>query len=390
MNKLALNFICKNESKVIERMLNSVKNIVDLIVVNDTGSTDGTQDIIKKFGIDNDIPTFVFERTFDDFQNSRNFAMQKLNDVVNDIGWDKDKTHGFWIDCDEQLVIDHNFNKTQFTKDLYMINTYIGSMKYTRNTFFKLSKSFEWYGVVHEFIISKESGLTSGLAENISVKVSMDGHSWDGNISDKYFNHSQILEKYLSKDKRDPRWIFYCAQSFHDSASSQDRLENEERLRRSMKYYKERVNRTDGYEEERFYSQFRLGTIKRALEYPWAETMQELLKAYAMDPMRAEPIKVIIDYYLSVNEWNLAYLYSKAAKVTFHGKNPYPTRLLFVDESLYTWKLLEVHAAACYYTGRKEEAAATYKELQDIIKKMPQIFSQDDMNKINANAQFFR
>mgnify|MGYP003347915063 CR=1 FL=1 len=49
-NKLALNFICKNESQVIERMLNSNKPIVDLIVCNDTGSTDGTQDIIKKWG----------------------------------------------------------------------------------------------------------------------------------------------------------------------------------------------------------------------------------------------------------------------------------------------------------------------------------------------------
>jgi len=48
MNKLALNFICKNESHVVERMLNSAKGITDLIVVNDTGSTDGTQELIKK------------------------------------------------------------------------------------------------------------------------------------------------------------------------------------------------------------------------------------------------------------------------------------------------------------------------------------------------------
>ena len=69
MSKLALNFICKNESHVIGKMLNSAKDIVDLIVVNDTGSTDGTQDIIKKFGEENDIPTYVFERQFDNFEN---------------------------------------------------------------------------------------------------------------------------------------------------------------------------------------------------------------------------------------------------------------------------------------------------------------------------------
>ena len=35
MGKLALNFICKDESHVVETMLNSAKDIVDLIVVND-------------------------------------------------------------------------------------------------------------------------------------------------------------------------------------------------------------------------------------------------------------------------------------------------------------------------------------------------------------------
>jgi glycosyltransferase involved in cell wall biosynthesis len=39
-------------------MLNSVKTITDLIVVNDTGSTDGTQELIKKFGLENNIPTY--------------------------------------------------------------------------------------------------------------------------------------------------------------------------------------------------------------------------------------------------------------------------------------------------------------------------------------------
>ena len=82
MGKLALNFICKDESPVIEKMLESAKGIVDLIVVNDTGSTDGTQQIIKNFGEKYGIPTYVFERPFDDFEKSRNHAMQKLRDVV--------------------------------------------------------------------------------------------------------------------------------------------------------------------------------------------------------------------------------------------------------------------------------------------------------------------
>lgn len=390
-NKLALNFICKNESKVINRMLDSNKSIVDLIVCNDTGSTDGTQDIIKKWGEENNIPTFVFERPFDDFEKSRNFAMQKLKEVVSDLEWNPDKVHGYWCDCDEQIVVSSNFNKDQFRNDLYMINTFIGSMKYTRNTFFRVSKAFRWYGVVHEFIVCDDKNITSGLAENIHVNVSMDGASWQGSIPAKYLSHAHKLETYINESRQDPRWIFYTAQSYHDSASLPDnKEENEERLRRSLKYYKERVSRTDGYAEEIYYSQFRIGTIMRVLEDPWNLTHQELLKAYSMDPLRGESIKTIIDYYLQVGEWHMAYLYTKFAKENFHGKNPYPTRLLFVDESLYKWKFLEAHAAACFYTGRQSESKETYNKILQAVKDHPESFTPEDLNKIQMNAQFFK
>jgi glycosyltransferase involved in cell wall biosynthesis len=390
MGKLALNFICKDESHVIKTMLETAKDIVDLIVVNDTGSTDGTQQIIKDFGEKNNIPTYVFERPFDDFEKSRTYAMNKLTEVVAELGWDPNKVHGFWFDCDEQLIIDPKFDKEQFTKDLYMINTYIGQMKYTRNTFFKVSKPFRWYGPVHEFIVCDDQNITSGLAENISVDVKMTGNSWQGDISKKYLSHSHKLEAYIAENRQDPRWIFYTAQSYHDSASMKDnKEENEERLRRSMKYYRERISRQDGYPEEIFYAQYRVGTIMRVLEEPWNLTHQELLKAYAIDPLRAESIKVIIDHYLQLSDWHMAYLYSKFAKMNFHGKNPYPTRLLFVDEATYVWKIAEAHSAACYYTGRMDEAKSTYQDIVNATKTHPHCFTPEDLQKIQMNGQFF-
>jgi len=169
-----------------------------------------------------------------------------------------------------------------------------------------------------------------------------------------------------------------------------NREENEERLRRSLKYYRERVGRPDGYAEEIYYSQYRIGTIMRVLEEPWNLTHQECLKAYSIDPLRGESIKTIIDYYLQVGEWNLAYVYTKFAVETFHGKNPYPTRLLFVDEALYNWRFLESHCASCFYTGRNDEAKKYYNMILEIVKEKPGIFTSEDLNKIQINGQFFK
>ena len=108
-----------------------------------------------------------------------------------------------------------------------------------------------------------------------------------------------------------------------------------------------------------------------------------------MDPLRGESIKIIIDYYLQVGEWNMAYLYTKFAKVNFHGKNPYPTRLLFVDEALYVWKFMEAHAAASFYTGRMDEAKSSYQEILKAMNTHPQCFTPDDIKKVEMNGQFF-
>lgn len=387
--KLILTQIVKDESHVIETMLNSIKDIVDGICIVDTGSTDDTINIINNWGKNNNIETYVIERAFDNFENSRNHSFEKAREFFLNKN-DGNTYYNFWLDADETLIIDKGFNKQKIDKDLYMFNTKIGQMCYTRNELCRLDKPFAFYGPVHEFIryVGTEP-ITSGLLEGVEVDVKMTGGSWKGDVSEKYRKHAAIYEEYI-RTNNDPRWIFYVAQSWHDAATTNSREENEERWRRSLKYYRDRVNRMDGYEEERYYSQLRIGSIMRMLEMPWNETHQELLKAYAMEPLRAESIKVIIDHYVSMGEWNLAYMYSKFCKANFHNKSPYPKKLLFVDESLYRWRILEAHSASCFYTGRIDEGRQTYQELLEAVKSNPGLFSQEDVAKINGNAQFFK
>jgi len=130
--KLVLTQIMKNESHVALRMLNSIKNIVDGICVIDTGSTDNSIEIVKNWGKENNIETYVFERPFDNFENSRNYSFEKAREIFLAKS-DGNTYYNFWLDFDEELIIEPKFNKNTITKDLYMLNTYIGTMKYTRN-----------------------------------------------------------------------------------------------------------------------------------------------------------------------------------------------------------------------------------------------------------------
>ena len=54
--KLALCMIVKNESHIIHECLESIYKFVDYWIISDTGSTDGTQDIIKNFFKEKGIP----------------------------------------------------------------------------------------------------------------------------------------------------------------------------------------------------------------------------------------------------------------------------------------------------------------------------------------------
>lgn len=386
---LGLSIIVKDEAHVIERMLNTVYPILDYYTIVDTGSTDNTKEVIKKFFYSKGIEGQILDRPFDNFENSRNYAMQEAKSHTD---------YCMWIDADEELIIDESFDKSKLDKDLYMITTYINQMKYTRNEIWSNKKEFKWYGPVHEFIVpaTNDKTLTSDIIQGLTVNVHMDGGSWiAGEIHNKYKVHATMLEDYINTKDRDPRWVFYTAQSYHDSANiPNNRDEKEERLRRAKRYYQERVNTQKGYFEERYYSQYRIGTISRQLEMPWAEVEQELLKAYEIDPLRGESIKVIVDYYHQMGRWNAAYLWTSSAIKTFHNKSPYPKfngdpqgRLLFLDESLYIWKFLEAHATSCFYTKRIDEAKECFDELLNIMKSTPERFSDADMNRIMTNRQ---
>ena len=72
MASISLCMIVKNEEYVLERCLESVRSLADEIIIVDTGSTDRTREIAKKY------TDRIYEIPWkDDFAWARNFSFSK-------------------------------------------------------------------------------------------------------------------------------------------------------------------------------------------------------------------------------------------------------------------------------------------------------------------------
>ena len=88
MITISLCMIVKNEEEVIGRCLECVKDIVDEIIIVDTGSTDSTKEIVSKY---TDM-VYDFE-WIDDFSAARNFSFSKAS-----------KDYTMWLDADDIIL----------------------------------------------------------------------------------------------------------------------------------------------------------------------------------------------------------------------------------------------------------------------------------------------
>jgi glycosyltransferase involved in cell wall biosynthesis len=71
--KLSVGILTYNSGEKIKKVLESIKNFADEIVVVDSGSRDSTLDILKKYNAK------IFKRDFDNFVNQKNFLLSKCN-----------------------------------------------------------------------------------------------------------------------------------------------------------------------------------------------------------------------------------------------------------------------------------------------------------------------
>jgi glycosyltransferase involved in cell wall biosynthesis len=149
MASIGLCMIVKIEAHIICRCLENLMPLVDYVFIVDTGSTDGTQTVIRDFLHQNNLPGEVIEEPWRDFAYNRSFALRKLRER-------QDVAYGLMIDADEVLVYAPDFNASHFkqglTKDLYDIETRYGNISYSRPQLFSNRLEFFFKGVLHEYL----------------------------------------------------------------------------------------------------------------------------------------------------------------------------------------------------------------------------------------------
>ena len=99
---LSIIMMVKDEAKNLDRCLTSIKDFADEIVVVDTGSSDNSIEICKKYG------ARVYERPWENFSVHRNQSIEWAT-----------KDWVMWVDADEQFMGDGNkFKKSLATIDV--------------------------------------------------------------------------------------------------------------------------------------------------------------------------------------------------------------------------------------------------------------------------------
>lgn len=387
MKRFILNFICKNESHVVERMLHSARSITDVIVAVDTGSTDNTIALIKAFGVQYNIPTFVYERPFDNFCNSRNHALEKTKEVARQLNYDLNNTWGFWFDCDEIMEISPRFCKESIQADLYYVKSREKENLFSKQLFFRLSRNFFWIGPIHEYITEHPHTYISDIVEDIIIIYERVGASWKGDLEKKFLMYVDKLKEFVAEGNRTFRWVLYIGDSYTAAASHcLDEERRRHQLLSARRYYEEAVELTENKKDEKYRLYERLAQNKIILQEPWPEIKQDYLNAYSGDARHAETLCGMIEYYLMEGDFQAAKIYSSFAYKKHHGNIPKGKDITDVKEKVYKWKLLFYHYCVLLNTGEVTAAKELYVQLKAIAHNSPADFTEEELLSVHLNS----
>jgi len=364
MKTIGLCMIVKNEAHVITRCIESVKRIIDYVLIVDTGSDDGTPETIQNWLVENNFPGQVVIEPWQNFAYNRSFALAKLREVEH-------IDYALMIDADEILVFNEDFNPESFKEslwaDIYDITTNMGGFIYKRPQLTSNRRMSKYDGVVHEFLSLEDGGSRDHANGFHNSPIQDSARNRSGN---KFENDAKLLEEALKGDISDwfrSRYTFYLAQSYRDSG----------RPELSLEKYLERADQ-GFWNEEVYVSLYNAGNIMKGLNYSKEQILQTYLRAYEVCPHRVEVLHAVVQYCRVHGMNQQGYMIGK------HGITiPLTDTSLFVESWVYDYGLLDEFSIVAFWAGHFEESKIACERLLN-EGKIPAHY----MDRVKSNLQF--
>ena len=335
--RICLSMIVKNEAHVIERCLRSVKPYIHAWAVSDTGSTDGTQQLIRNFL--SDLPGELIERPWVDFATNRNEALELA------------RRHGDYaliIDADDVLEADPGFAWPALDAQGYTLEIAdAGNTRYKRVALPRLDAPWIWLGVLHEALCTPVPVPTPLLPGLRVLRIHNDGARSRMPQTEKFARDAEVLRTALEKEPENARYAFYLAQSLRDAG----------KLPESIAAYEKRAA-MGGWAEEVYFSKFQVGVLKERIGAAYAEIVAAYLDAYDFRPGRGEAPCELARYLRQHKRYVAARDFARTAAAL-----PFPDDLLFIDRSVHDWRARDEWAVSAYWCGDYADSARLCREL---------------------------
>jgi len=333
---ICLNMIVRNEAHVVHEVLDCVAPYISSWVIVDTGSEDGTQDIIREHMAKLGIPGELHERPWKNFGHNRSEALDLAAGHADYI----------WvIDADDLVVGKPDFS--QLSADSYTVRYgHEDGFTYWRQQIFRDGLPWRYVGVVHEFVDCSEPYQNSRLYGDYFIESRrLGGRNLD---PQKYARDRDLLLAELEIHPDDSRSVFYLAQSYFDLGD----------FINARLWYSRRAE-MGGWDEEIYYSLLRVGESMLKLNDSWPETQDVFLRAWESHPTRAEALHAIARRYREEERYQLGYLFAKHA-----ASIPLPEEdILFVHTAVHRWVARDEVAVCASNLGRHSEAFALCRQL---------------------------
>jgi len=350
---ICLCMIVKNEEHIIKETLNTIYSYIDRYVINDTGSTDRTKEIITNFFQQKNIPGEIIDHEFRTCKCHQ--GIYKKYDFFH-FGWNRTYAiqqcinkgdYLLIIDADDLLVGPEKM--PHLTHDSYKLIIGTNTI-YKRIQIIKNDPSLEWTYVepIHEYIKSGKNNPTEAVLPNFKlISRRLGNRNAD---SKKYLKDALIFEQLLKEDPNNERNVFYCAQSYFDYKN----------YNLAMKYYKKR-SEMKCWKQEVFYSLYRIAICKQNLNYSWKEIEDSYMDAFQICKNRIEPLNEIVRHYF--NEKNYTKCITIAKKAIRIDK--IDDDALFVQKRNYDFEIWYYLGISCYQLKKYKEAVISLNKIND-------------------------